>query len=95
MTKKQIRRSATRLAYSIVRLAKYTDCSRSTIYEEIAAGRLIARKLGRRTIVTRSDALKWLRSLPTLAPGTPAAQIAADTASEDSPGDQVEPDAAH
>ena len=38
------------------------------IYEEIAAGRLIARKIGRRTIVRRSDALLWLRSLPPLDP---------------------------
>jgi hypothetical protein len=36
------------------------------IYEEIAAGRLIARKVGRRTIVRRADALLWLRSLPVL-----------------------------
>jgi hypothetical protein len=38
------------------------------IYEEIAAGRLIARKIGRRTIVRRADALAWLRSLPELSP---------------------------
>jgi hypothetical protein len=36
------------------------------IYEEIAAGRLIARKVGRRTIVRRADALLWLRLLPVL-----------------------------
>jgi hypothetical protein len=36
------------------------------IYEEITAGRLIARKVGRRTIVRRSDALRWLRLLPSL-----------------------------
>jgi hypothetical protein len=36
------------------------------IYEEIAAGRLIARKVGRRTIVRGADALLWLRSLPVL-----------------------------
>ena len=38
------------------------------IYEEIAAGRLIARKIGRRTIVRRADALAWLRSAPQLSP---------------------------
>jgi len=38
------------------------------IYEEITAGRLIARKVGRRTVVRRSDALRWLRSLPPLDP---------------------------
>jgi hypothetical protein len=36
------------------------------IYEEITAGRLIARKVGRRTVVRRSDALRWLRLLPPL-----------------------------
>jgi hypothetical protein len=50
----------------ITRLAKESDISRSMIYEEIAAGRLIARKVGRRTVVRRSDALLWLRSLPVL-----------------------------
>jgi len=29
------------------------------IYEETTAGRLIARKVGRRTVVRRSDALRW------------------------------------
>jgi len=38
------------------------------IYEEITAGRLIARKVGRRTVVRRSDALRWLRLLPPLDP---------------------------
>jgi hypothetical protein len=61
-----VRRRSARLAYSIERLAKESDISRSMIYEEIAAGRLIARKVGRRTIVRRSDALLWLRSLPPL-----------------------------
>jgi hypothetical protein len=58
--------SNVRLAYSIPRLAKLSDLSRSLIYEEINAGRLVARKAGRRTIVRRSDAFRWLRSLPTV-----------------------------
>ena len=65
---KTVRRQTARLAYSIERLAKESDISRSVIYEEIAGGRLIARKIGRRTIVRRSDALRWLRSLPPLDP---------------------------
>ena len=67
MAKRTQRRTA-RIAYSISRLAKESDISRSMIYEEIAAGRLIARKIGRRTIVRRADALAWLRSLPELSP---------------------------
>ena len=66
---KRTQRRTARLAYSISRLAKESDVSRSMIYEEIAAGRLIARKIGRRTIVRRADALAWLRSLPRLLPG--------------------------
>jgi hypothetical protein len=65
---KRTQRRTARLAYSIPRLARESDISRSMIYEEIAAGRLIARKIGRRTIVRRADALAWLRSLPQLLP---------------------------
>jgi hypothetical protein len=54
------------LSYSIGRLAQETDVGRSSIYEEIGAQRLVARKIGRRTIVRRSDAIRWLRSLPIL-----------------------------
>ena len=65
---KTVHRQTARLAYSIERLAKESNISRSMIYEEITAGRLIARKVGRRTVVRRSDALRWLRSLPSLDP---------------------------
>jgi hypothetical protein len=58
------RRKFSRLAYSIKRLANETDTSRTLIYEEIAAGRLLARKIHRRTIILRSDAIEWLRGLP-------------------------------
>jgi hypothetical protein len=59
-------RRSRRLSYSIPHLARETDTGRSALYLEIAAGRLIARKVGRRTIITRADALRWLRSLPIL-----------------------------
>jgi hypothetical protein len=55
-----------RLAYSIRRLAKESDVGRSSLYEEISAQRLVARKIGRRTIIRRADAIRWLRSLPLL-----------------------------
>jgi hypothetical protein len=41
--------------------------SRVTHYREIAAGRLIARKVRGRTFVLRVDADAWLRSLPKIA----------------------------
>jgi excisionase family DNA binding protein len=56
-----------RLSYSIKRLATECDVSRSILYEEIAAGRLVAHKVGRRTIIRHADANRWLRALPTIA----------------------------
>lgn len=44
--------------------AKIAGVGRSTIYEELAAGRLAAKKLGRRTIITKQALLDWMESLP-------------------------------
>jgi hypothetical protein len=63
MTRPLRKRTSTRLAYSIPRLARLTDLGRTTIYDEIAAGRLVASKVGRRTIVTRVNARAWLAGL--------------------------------
>lgn len=38
------------------------------IYKEIGAGRLIARKMGRRTLIERSAQAQWLSALPIMAP---------------------------
>jgi hypothetical protein len=51
-------------AESVERFAFRNGISRSHAYKEIAAGRLIARKIGTRTVVTREDAAKWRRALP-------------------------------
>jgi hypothetical protein len=42
------------------------DIGRTKAYEEINAGRLKARKSGRRTIITADDAEDWLSRLPSL-----------------------------
>jgi hypothetical protein len=42
------------------------DIGRTKAYEEINAGRLKARKAGRRTIITADDAEEWLSRLPAL-----------------------------
>ena len=39
---------------------------RTTLYEAIAAGHLVARKRGRRTIIQRKDLDAWLEGLPML-----------------------------
>jgi hypothetical protein len=38
--------------------------SRSQAYKEVASGRLIARKVGTRTIITKEDGAAWRRALP-------------------------------
>lgn len=53
-----------KLAYGIDELISTSCVGRSKIYEEIAAGRLKARKLSKRTLVLHGDALAWLSSLP-------------------------------
>jgi hypothetical protein len=45
--------------------------SRSQAYKEIASGRLSARKIGSRTVITAEDAASWRSSLPRLIPRTP------------------------
>ncbi len=40
---------------------------RTRTYEEIASGRLRARKVGNRTLILRSDAQAWASALPAVA----------------------------
>jgi excisionase family DNA binding protein len=49
-----------RLAYSIEQAVFATDISRSLLYREIKAGRLIATKIGNRTLLTRQALEDWL-----------------------------------
>jgi excisionase family DNA binding protein len=49
---------------SVKETAEKSGVCRSIVYEEIASGRLKARKLGRRTIILESDRRAWLESLP-------------------------------
>jgi excisionase family DNA binding protein len=53
-----------RLAYTIPRTAELASISRSQVYVEIQAGRLIAIKVGGRTLVLRDDLISWLKSRP-------------------------------
>jgi len=38
------------------------------VYDELNAGRLIGKKVGRRTIIPRMNGEGWLNSLPTIKP---------------------------
>jgi excisionase family DNA binding protein len=51
-------------AFSIEEFCRRYGLGRTKAYEEIKLGRLRARKVGRRTIVTQDDAENWLRHLP-------------------------------
>src|SRR6516165_162806 len=51
-------------ADSVQRFADKHAISRAQAYLEIARGRLIARKVGSRTIITHEDAARWRRALP-------------------------------
>jgi hypothetical protein len=51
-------------ADTVKRFAAKNAISRAQAYKEIAAGRLVARKVASRTIVTHEDAARWRRSLP-------------------------------
>ena len=51
-------------AFSVVEVARRASVGRTAVFSEIRAGRLIARKLGRRTIILASDMQRWLHALP-------------------------------
>ncbi|WP_035716634.1 helix-turn-helix domain-containing protein [Azorhizobium doebereinerae] len=51
-------------AFDVLNAARIMGVGRSTVFEEIKTGRLEARKVGRKTLITRSAIENWLRSLP-------------------------------
>jgi excisionase family DNA binding protein len=51
-------------ALSVDEAAKAAGVGRTTLFEEIRRGRITARKVGRRTIITTDDLDAWLKSLP-------------------------------
>ncbi len=56
------------LAHTIDEVCKIAKVGRSSTYEEIRSGRLIARKCGRRTIILATDLHAWLDRLPRIEP---------------------------
>jgi hypothetical protein len=70
-----------KLAFSIRELANKGPIGRSSIYNQIAAGRLRARKIGRRTVILDEDWRAFLESTPVIAPAKRA----------DEPSDTIAP----
>lgn len=52
-----------RIAYSVVEAAEMVGLSRSSLYEQIAAGHLRVVKVGRRTVVPADELRAWLTRL--------------------------------
>jgi excisionase family DNA binding protein len=53
-------------AMTIRQFCAWAGIARSTVYKEIASGRLKARKIGHKTIIAREDAEAWFQALPAL-----------------------------
>ena len=49
---------------TIARFCNWADCGRTFAYHEIKAGRLVAIKMGRRTMIPVNGAVAWLQSHP-------------------------------
>lgn len=64
--------AAPAVARSPDQVAKVVGVGRTKIFEAIKEGKLRARKLGRRTIVTDEDLRAWLASLPQVHQGSAA-----------------------
>lgn len=62
-------------SFSIREAAECSGVGRTMLYAEIKAGRLVARKMGRRTLIAEADLERWLYQLPTI---RSASQISSD-----------------
>ena len=62
-------------SYSLSEFARQNDIGLTTVRGEIKAGRLAARKIGRRTIITAEDAKVWQERLPKVQPRVRVASI--------------------
>ena len=54
------------IAYGIDEFCVVSDLGRSFVYAEIRAGKLKARKAGRRTLILHDEAERYLQSLPSI-----------------------------
>jgi excisionase family DNA binding protein len=53
-----------RIAYTAEEAARLVKIGRTKIFEEIRAGRLRAKKAGRKTLITDEDLRAYVRGLP-------------------------------
>lgn len=50
------------LAYTVSDFARVASVGKTTIYEEIAAGRLVAAKVGAKTLIPAERGREWLKA---------------------------------
>lgn len=50
--------------YTIAQFVRCFGVSRTALYRLLTSGELNARKIGRRTVITRYDAERWVNALP-------------------------------
>ena len=62
----ELQRRALQRAMSIAEFCERYGPGRTKTYEELKSGRLRARKIGKRTIITEDDAEDWLLRLPVI-----------------------------
>ena len=55
-----------RAAFSVPEVQFRTGLCRDRVYSLIREGKLVARKMGRRTLITATDLEAFLQSLPTI-----------------------------
>jgi excisionase family DNA binding protein len=63
---KDVNQTTPKRAHSVNTAAEMIGAGRDGVYEAIRAGRLRARKFGRRTLILDEDLTAFLRSLPDL-----------------------------
>lgn len=57
---------APKLAHTIPQAVQCTGLSRSTIYDALKSGKLMARKSGRRTLIEDAELRRFIASLPVM-----------------------------
>jgi excisionase family DNA binding protein len=59
------------LVFTVDEACSISCCGRTALYEAIRSGELIARKRGRKTLITDHDLKQWIECLPAIEPKTP------------------------
>lgn len=59
-----------KLAFSVNGVSVIADCGKTVIYEELNSGRLVGKKIGRKTVILAEALNTWLNSLPDYKPRT-------------------------